>query len=321
MKRKSIPVLSIFFLIFFFGLGFLVTGILNNQLTTQKQITRSNAAGPIQEPQCVNVGGECQSGKLNEIGKSCALSNGTPGTVAFNLCPSQGNNIRCCVPNSIDPPADSTTPGVNVTVSLQGIGPNANIKNNNRTAVIKIYKNGKIGSTSDYVAQGLLTYDSASGNFTNPDFDLGAIPEGEYRLILQIEKYLDEQLINKSDSKNVFLLAPGAVIEAVKVQMRPGDISPLPKGDNYVNIIDYNAIIGCLPGAPPSACLNRDFADLNDDGQVDQIDLDLLLDNFGEQGFSFQTSEFKCEPDPLCDSGKGSLQLCSLLCTKKTQRG
>lgn len=75
-----------------------------------------------------------------------------------------------------------------------------------------------------------------------------------------------------------------------------------------------------MPGSPAGACLNKKFADLNDDGAVDQKDLDLLQSNFGQSGFSFQTSEFSCEPDPTCNDGKGALQLCSLLCSKKTQR-
>lgn len=294
-------------------MGFIIAGVLNLKLTTQKQTIKSKAAGPYQDQQCTSIGGECQTGKTNEINKPCTLSSGTPGTVVFNYCPSQGNDIRCCLPNAQQDNVRSS-----LTVSLQGIGPNANIVDQERTANIKIFDNTKSFDSASYVATDQLKYDSASGKFINPNFNFGTLPYGKYQMVIQIETYLDEQL--KSPDGNIFNLDGTSAMSVLPVEMKAGDLSPDPKGDNYVNIIDYNALIGCMNGAPPGACLNKKYADLNNDGIVDQKDLDLLLLNFGDKGFSFQTDQFSCEPDPTCNTGKESLQLCSLLCSRKNVR-
>ncbi|HVF69542.1 MAG TPA: dockerin type I domain-containing protein [Xanthomonadales bacterium] len=320
MKRPDIipsfksPHISIFFIILFFGLGFLVTGILNNQISKQKQIgtSRAQQSTPIQEASCTSQGGQCQSGKLNEIGKPCTLPNQTAGTVKYNFCPIQEGDIRCCVPNGAPSSAS-------MIVEFQGIGPNLNPQNPIRTVIIKIFKDGGPYDRASYAAEDTLIYDPQSGKFTNSNFNLGVIPEGKYQMVLQEEKYLDVQLRSKNGDK-VLSVSGSAVVEVSPVLMIAGDLAPGVRGDNSINIIDYNALIGCLPGAPINACFNRNYADLNDDGKVDQIDLDILMSNFGENGFAFQTDQFKCEPDPSCGLEKSALQLCSLLCTKKSLR-
>lgn len=317
--------LSALFLILFFGLGFLVTDILNRYIVKNPQTINSHAQelSPIQEATCTNQGGECQTGKADQVGKPCKLSDGrTPGTVIRDLCPQQPDDIRCCVPNG--PPVSTPEPTIpiantNLVVRFQGIGPNTNILNKTRNIVLKIFKNDGSFDAADLVAQDTVTYDAASGNFLNSNFNLGAVPLGDYQMVIQAEKYLDKQLVN-SQGSNIIKIASGTSVDIVPVEMRAGDIAPDSRGDNAVNIIDYNALIGCLPGAPPGACLNKNYADLNDDGKVDQIDLDILMSNFGQNGFSFQTDQFKCDPDPSCNSGKDSLQLCSLLCTRISKR-
>lgn len=309
---NSFHFLTFLTLVSVFGIGFVVTGILNIKLTKQRQITSSKAAGPIQEAACVNQGGECQSGKLNSIGKSCVLSGGVSGIVKYNYCPMQEGDIRCCVPVS------GGAASAGLSVSLQGIGPNANIVDQERTATIKIFDNTKSFDKATYTASDRLKYDPVSGKFVNPNFNFGLIPIGKYQMVIQIETYLDEQL--SSPDGKVFTLEEASALNVLPIEMKAGDVAPSPRGDNYVNIIDYNAVIGCMNGAPPGACLNKKYADLNNDGTVDQKDLDLLLLNFGDKGFSFQTDQFQCDPDPSCNTGKESLQLCSLLCTRKTQR-
>lgn len=317
---------SLFFVLLFFGLGFAITDILNTKISKEQQTIKSQAQGlsPIQEATCTNAGGECQTGKADQVGKSCTLSDGTtPGTVVFNLCPQQGDDVRCCVPKDVPP--ETTQPPVtenieaSISVKLQGIGPNANIQNANRSASIKIFKDDGSLEAADYSSSDTLVFQSANGTFTSSSFKLGSLPSGKYQMVIQIEKYLDKQLSHTSGSV-VFSVASGQKVSVAAVEMRAGDIAPGFRGDNAVNIIDYNALIGCFPGAPAGACLNKDYADLNDDGKVDQIDLDILMSNFGDNGFAFQTDQFSCAPDPSCNSGKDSLQLCSLLCIRKSQR-
>jgi hypothetical protein len=310
-------------LVLFFIIGFVVMGILNTYIPRETQDIRSSAQtlAPVQDAKCINAGGECQTGKFDQIGKPCSLTDGTEGRVVYNYCPSQENDVRCCVPNAAPTAqADSTADySAGLTVKLQGIGPSSSILNNTRSATIKIFKNSGTFDSADYVANDILTYDSAGGNFVNNNFSLGRLAAGEYQMVIQIPKYLDEQL-RPATGGEVFNLSGGSKVGVAAFTMRAGDISPLPKGDNSVNIIDYNALIGCMPGAPVGACLNRDFADLNDDGVVDQKDLDILMENFNQKGFAFKTDQFKCEQDPSCDSGRDSLQLCSLLCTRVSKR-
>lgn len=312
---NSFHFLSFLTLVFFFVIGFMVTGILNIKLTSQKQTVSSKAAGPIQESACASRGGECQTGKLNSINKPCNLSGGAPGIVKYNYCPLQEGDIRCCVSNSQLNPNNTYS---SLTVTLQGIGPNAKIIDQERTATIKIFDNTKSFDTATFTASDTLKYDSASGKFVNPKFNFGLIPDGDYQMVIQIDTYLDEQLSNPEGK--IFKVNAASALNVSPVQMKAGDLAPGPKGDNHVNIIDYNAIIGCMNGAPTGACLNKKYADLNNDGVVDKKDLDLLLLNFGDNGFAFQTDQFSCEPDPACNSRKESLQLCTLLCTRKTQR-
>lgn len=322
MKRKYTAPL---FMILFFGLGFLVTNILNNQISNKQQTIQSRAQNlsPVQEAKCTNAGGECQTGKRDQIGRPCSLSDGvTQGVVRYNFCPAQEGDVRCCVPGLApgnpqpNSPANSNT---GLIVKLQGIGPNANIQNRIRTVFIKMYKNNSAFDNSDYEAQGTVAYEPGSGNFTNSNFNLGAVPTGTYQMVIQIEKYLDKQMAATSGSSSISI-TQGSKVDTAPVEMRAGDIAPGFRGDNSVNVIDYNALIGCLPGAPFGACINRNYADLNDDGKVDQSDLDLLMSNFGESGFAFQTDQFKCEPDPSCNSGRDTIQMCSLLCTKINKR-
>lgn len=311
---NSFHFLTALSLFFFFAIGFAVTGIINSQFFNQKQTINTKAAGPVQDPECTSRGGECQAGKLNEIGNPCTLSSGTQGTVVYNYCPSQGNDIRCCVPDS-----KPTNTSANLEVKLQGIEPGSHIVDQQRTATIKIFDNTKSFDSATFTASDTLTFDSVSGKFVNSNFNFGALPAGEYQMVIQIDTYLDEQLKTLTGEKN-FTLDGLNDLKIAGVEMKSGDIAPENHGDNYVNIIDYNALIGCMDGAPQGACLNKKFADLNNDGVVDQKDLDILLLNFGDVGFAFQTDQFKCEPDPACNSGKDSLQLCSLICSRKSLR-
>jgi hypothetical protein len=313
-----------FVLIAVFIIGFAVTGILNLYLTKQTQTTESQAQtlSPIQDARCINAGGECQTGKRNQVGKPCSLTDGTRGTVLFNYCPSQGDDIRCCAPNSvpISGSVDNTSDfSGRLTVRLQGIGPSADIRNQTRTATVKLFKNSGNFDQFDYQASGELTYDPASGNFVNNNFSLGRVEKGDYKMVIQMQKYLDKELLTPSGS-DVFTLGTVSAIEIAPVTLRAGDIAPGERGDNSVDIIDYNVLLGCLPTAPPGSCLNRDFADLNDDGLVDQEDMDILLENFNRKGFAFKTDQFKCEQDPACESGKDSLQLCTLVCERISKR-
>ncbi|HUQ85731.1 MAG TPA: dockerin type I domain-containing protein [Candidatus Limnocylindrales bacterium] len=202
-----------------------------------------------------------------------------------------------------------------IEIALEGIGAGVSIKNPVRPAKIKIIK----GNAVSHNASDFLTYDKATGNFVNHNFDLGSVEPGTYQLVLQMDTYLDRELVGPDGNKE-FVLGESKVSKTAPTQLSAGDSAPLPGGDNVINIIDYNALIGCMPGNKSSACSNKRTADLNDDGVVNQKDLDILRDNVGESGYLLQSEEYECKENPACGSGKDSIQMCSLLCTKKTQR-
>ncbi len=202
-----------------------------------------------------------------------------------------------------------------IALSLEGIGQGANIKNPVRPADIKLVSNGKtVHNASDF-----LTYDKTSGNFINHNFNLGPVAPGSYKLIVQMDGYLDKEILGP-DGNNQVAVGEGQVVKTAPSQMTAGDNSPLSGGDNKIDVIDYNALIGCMQGSPASACPNRRLSDLNDDGVVDQKDLNIIKNNMGDEGFLLQQADYKCEANPACESGKKSLQMCALLCTKKSER-
>lgn len=306
----------------FFGVGFLMMGLINTYLIKKPQTIQSRAQtlSPIQEAKCINAGGECQTGKLNQIDKPCRLTDGKAGTVVFNYCPIQEGDVRCCIPDTPSDPGQNTLAyTADLAVKLQGINPNTKILNISRRATIKIYNNNGSYENADYAPIDTLTYDSASGNFINSNFNLGLIASGEYKMVIQIQNYLDAQLFTKTGG-DIFRMRSGGKLSVAEVSMTAGDIAPGERGDNSINIIDYNALLGCMPTAPPGACLNRDRSDLNDDGIVDQKDMEILLDSYNQNGFAFKTDKIKCEQDPACESGRDTLQLCSLICTRVNKR-
>jgi|GEM_PF-5771221 len=158
-----------------------------------------------------------------------------------------------------------------------------------------------------------LTYNSTTGNFENQNVNFN-VPSGTYQLVLHIDGYLDSEITQNNDAITALSLGPGKNVTTDVVHMIPGDIAPGTKGDNFIDIIDYNQLVGCFGKSPTGSCQT---SDLNDDGVIDMNDLNLLMSHFGSLGFSLQTPGFTCQPDPSCNSGQRSLQMCALICTRK----
>jgi Dockerin type I domain len=255
--------------------------------------------------------------------------------------PSCSNNVLCCPPfNNVNPPLASVKVhlnGTGVGANADGSPENANPQATTVTAQVAAYPitvNTKQANTGTINASaivqataaqgtggtGTLTYDTKIGNYSNAVFTLPAgLNAGTYYLYMHIEKYLNQQL-TQPNRIAVITIPPATdqkkpLIDTALVTMLPGDIIPNPDGDNYIDIQDYNLLIGCL-GATISTgtCPDPKRADLNSDGKVDEIDLQLLLDHFGSIGASPTTPKFICEQDPGCKSSLKTLQFCPLIC-------
>ncbi len=117
---------------------------------------------------------------------------------------------------------------------------------------------------------GTVTYATASGSFTGT-IDVGnAVTSGEYTIRVKEETHL-RRLVGGIQRINV---QQNNVMPAVT--MVAGDVN----GDNSLNILDYNLIVGCYSDLLPAiSCTetNKVKTDLNDNGDVNQFDYNLFL--------------------------------------------
>ncbi len=179
-----------------------------------------------------------------------------------------------------------------------------------------------------------VNYDQTTGTFANPNFRLHNLPPGQYNFFLHVDGYLDKQLTNSNG--NNFTISTGQTTFAVEpVALISGDIAPQPHGDNVIDIQDYNAVFECLgltaTSAPKATCPNPKIADINQDGVIDQKDLDIIHVEFGQHGDVPTISSpnptsspgnpspqapntFTCVTDPSCATSNKSFQLCPLKC-------
>jgi hypothetical protein len=68
-------------------------------------------------------------------------------------------------------------------------------------------------------------------------------------------------------------IAPNTTTTLSKISLTSGDIDQ----NNQLNLFDYNIMISCY-GA--KQCPQKEAADLNIDGKVDELDLNILYDAF-----------------------------------------
>jgi len=193
-------------------------------------------------------------------------------------------------PTSITLPTDTPSPGVslapgdttfNYTVFLHAIGnsgdstnptgttfSNKNPQTTQRDLDISVFD-----STGQEVVNtsGTMSYDSLRGNFTG-NVDLGtSLPPGNYTVKVQSQSYLRKLvpgILTITSTTDTYTL-PSATLVA-------GDIN----GDNTINIIDYNILLGCysdILAASFCPSQNQSAADLTDDGSINQFDYNLFL--------------------------------------------
>ncbi len=101
--------------------------------------------------------------------------------------------------------------------------------------------------------------------------DLGSVTSGNYTIKVKTNKFLKKLI---PGFKNI---APNTTITLPAIALIPGDID----NNNVLNIADYNILMSCF-GAKmdSSACgSNKENADLNEDGKVNEVDYNIFLRN------------------------------------------
>jgi hypothetical protein len=186
-------------------------------------------------------------------------------------------------PTSVVPPTATPTPipgdtVVNVVLGLHGIGtagdsaaPNSDGNmdplHTTRTITLTIFnsQNQQIASQ-----QGSVAYNSGTGRFTG-SVNLGSqFTSGLYTVKIQTSQYL-RGLVSGIQTINA-----GQTNTLPYTTLVAGDVN----GDNQINILDYNILMGCYSDLLPAvSCTsaNNVLSDLNDDGNVNQFDYNLFL--------------------------------------------
>jgi hypothetical protein len=178
-------------------------------------------------------------------------------------------------PTAVPAPGDTL---LNVTLGLQGIGtagdsasPNTDGDMNplhpQRTVTATVFnsQNQQVASQ-----QGTVTYNSSTGYFDGT-VDLGqGFATGSYTVKIQTPQYL------RGLVPGIQTITSGQTNTLPYLSLIAGDIN----GDNQINILDYNVLMGCYSDLLPATnCnpTNNALSDLNDDGAVNEFDYNLFL--------------------------------------------
>jgi hypothetical protein len=185
------------------------------------------------------------------------------------------------VATSTPVPTVTVAPGntaVSLNLLLHGIGKGGDSANPNsggnpsprrtqRNVTVEVYNSQ---NQLILTKQGNVSFGAANGNFTG-QVDLGTtIATGVYSVKVKTTQFLNTLV------PGIQSLTQGTVNQLPATVLVNGDID----GNNTLNILDYNILMGCysdfLP-APSCSTTNKPLADLDDDGDVNQYDYNLFL--------------------------------------------
>lgn len=160
-------------------------------------------------------------------------------------------------------------PSLNTGISLNGIGNNTKVGQNNKPLNPLIATSIELQTPDKkdfrFVNSSLL-FDPDSGKYDQIVPLGGNIPAGTYKVKVRTNNSLwkDAGTIN---------LNPGQKTDLPNLNLVSGDLNQ----DNRLDLSDYNAIITCITN---KNCSTGNIADLNQDGKFDEEDLNILYSNF-----------------------------------------
>jgi hypothetical protein len=178
-------------------------------------------------------------------------------------------------------PTVTVAPGstaVSLNLLLHGIGKGGDSANPNsggnpsprrtqRNVTVEVYNSQ---NQLILTKQGNVSFGAANGNFTG-QVDLGTtIATGVYSVKVKTTQFLNTLV------PGIQSLTQGTVNQLPATVLVNGDID----GNNTLNILDYNILMGCYSDFEPAkscTAANKSLSDLDDDGDVNQYDYNLFL--------------------------------------------
>ncbi len=200
-------------------------------------------------------------------------------------------------------PDPSQTPApsgqlIELRFKVPGIGgTEGNSSPRNVTRVVRLYFFDSEINTEDAIAKPIgsvlasADFDSDQssptfGSFINSNIELGGkIPDGSYQIVFKMDQALSK-LIKKTttDIGGIVYEVRNSASSPIEIDGQGvilGDIYPDIKGNNIMDINDYNALVSCFGiKAESESCKDNKAADLSDDGRIDGIDYNLMFGSF-----------------------------------------
>lgn len=208
-------------------------------------------------------------------------------TIPSSIPTSTPSSAPSILPTAIYLPTSTPVPGdttIFVNLGLQGIGTSGDSSNPNsdgnmnplhpqRTITVDVYnaQNQQVA-----VQTGTVTYSTSTGKFGG-NIDLGTLATGLYTIKIQSPQYL------RGLVPGIQSVTQGQVTNLPYLSLVVGDLN----GDNQINIIDYNILMGCYSDLLPAiSCTSaqKAVADINDDGNVNEFDYNLFLRELSNVG-------------------------------------
>lgn len=184
----------------------------------------------------------------------------TPGQPTATRAPTATPTIS---PNEARVAIELLLPGIGSNTAL-GQNPNPVVRNHTVELQIFNSQNQKVKDS-----QGTVSYDTQTFSFK------GMVSLGP---ALESGIYIIKARLNNTLRKNLGLanIVAGQTSPASQVKLVPGDLDQ----NNELNLFDYNMMLSCY-GA--SKCDKKTQADLNIDGKVDEVDLNILYAGFANR--------------------------------------
>ena len=207
-------------------------------------------------------------------------------TILFILFSSSSN-----VTAQTTPPAGQVA---NLTFSIKGIGLDGNLdpQNKIRRVEIRFYDHNinALDASSSPVAFIITdaqfnndSSDSGFGKYINNQIALGTnITPGKYQIVIKAEKTLPYLIDKNPDSikGDIFEISNTSKTAIVLTadDLLLGDISPMPHGDNVLDIDDYNLLTTCYGSiVSENSCPDKSLVDLDENGEIDGIDYNIMF--------------------------------------------